>query len=99
MDALADKVVAITGARSGIGAATAWRLACRGAAVVLGARRTDRLETLASNIRSAGGRASTVTVDVTKPEDLDRLVATAVSTYGRARRAGRQRSASDPSRR
>ena len=83
MDALADKVVAITGASSGIGAATARRLARRGAAVVLGARRTDRLETLAADIRAEGGRASTATVDVTKPEDLDRLVATAVSTYGR----------------
>jgi NADP-dependent 3-hydroxy acid dehydrogenase YdfG len=83
VDDLADKVVAITGASSGIGAAVARRLARRGAAVVLGARRTDRLDTLAADIRSAGGRASSATVDVTRSEDMHRLVATAVSTYGR----------------
>lgn len=78
-----DKVVAITGASSGIGAAVARRLAGRGAAVVLGARRADRLGALAAEIRAAGGRASAVTVDVTRPEDLQRLVETAVSEYGR----------------
>lgn len=78
-----DKVVAITGASSGIGAATARRLAARGAAVVLGARRTDRLDALADQIRADGGRAGTVTVDVTRPEDLQRLVETAVAEYGR----------------
>ncbi|MBI5735748.1 MAG: SDR family oxidoreductase [Mycolicibacterium neoaurum] len=83
MDAVADKVVAITGASSGIGAATARRLAARGAAVVLGARRTDRLDALADQIRADGGRAGTVTVDVTRPEDLRRLVETAVHEHGR----------------
>ncbi len=83
MDAIADKVVAITGASSGIGAATARRLAARGAAVVLGARRTDRLDALADQIRADGGRAGTVTVDVTRPEDLRRLVETAVHEHGR----------------
>jgi len=60
MGSLEDKVVAITGASSGIGAATARRLADAGAAVVLGARRTDRLESLATQIRDAGGRATEV---------------------------------------
>ena len=83
MDAIADKVVAITGASSGIGAATARRLAARGAAVVLGARRTECLDALADQIRAAGGRAGTVTVDVTRAGDLQRLVETAVHEHGR----------------
>jgi NADP-dependent 3-hydroxy acid dehydrogenase YdfG len=77
------KVVAITGASSGIGAATARRLARGGAAVVLGARRTERLDALVREIEADGGRASAVRVDVTRAEDLRSLVETAVSAYGR----------------
>lgn len=83
MGTLDDKVIAITGASSGIGAASARRLAAAGAAVVLGARRADRLAALAEEIRAAGGRAEAVTIDVRRAEDLRRLVETARSTYGR----------------
>jgi NADP-dependent 3-hydroxy acid dehydrogenase YdfG len=76
-------VVAITGASSGIGEATARELAARGAAVVLGARRTDRLEKIADDIRAGGGRASVRTVDVTSRADLTGLVAQAVDGFGR----------------
>ncbi|PBC51850.1 SDR family oxidoreductase [Rhodococcus sp. WS4] len=77
------KVVAITGASSGIGEATARLLAERGAAVVLGARRTERLDELAQGIRERGGRTATCTTDVTRPEDLERLVGRAVEEFGR----------------
>ncbi|GAA4560448.1 SDR family oxidoreductase [Pseudonocardia xishanensis] len=83
MSGLDGTVVAITGASSGIGAATALELAGRGAAVVLGARRTDRLEALVERIRSAGGRAEMQRVDVTRRGDLTELVALAVDRFGR----------------
>lgn len=83
MSSLGSKVVAITGASSGIGAATASELAARGAAVVLGARRTDRLDALAARIRAEGGHAEVLTVDVTRRADLEELVALAVDRFGR----------------
>ncbi|MDT8913168.1 SDR family oxidoreductase [Amycolatopsis sp. PS_44_ISF1] len=78
-----DKVVAITGASSGIGAATALELAGRGAAVVLGARRADRLESLVARIRAEGGRAESTEVDVTRRAGPQRLVELAVARFGR----------------
>lgn len=78
-----DTVVAITGASSGIGEATARLLAERGASVVLGARRTDRLEDIAGDIRAAGGRAIICSVDVTRRADLETLVRRAVEEFGR----------------
>jgi NADP-dependent 3-hydroxy acid dehydrogenase YdfG len=83
MSRLDSKVVAITGASSGIGAATALELAARGAAVVLGARRTDRLDSLVARIRAEGGRAEMLEVDVTNRADLEQLVALAVNRFGR----------------
>jgi len=83
MSRVDNKVVAITGASSGIGAATALELATRGAAVVLGARRTDRLDSLVARIQSEGGRAEMLEVDVTRRADLEQLVALAVNRFGR----------------
>jgi NADP-dependent 3-hydroxy acid dehydrogenase YdfG len=62
--ALESKVALITGASSGIGEATAVALAREGAAVALGARRVDRLESLQQRIEAGGGRAAAIKVDV-----------------------------------
>jgi NADP-dependent 3-hydroxy acid dehydrogenase YdfG len=83
MTAISGKVVAITGASSGIGEATARLLAERDAAVVLGARRTQRLDELAQDIRGRGGRAISCATDVARREDLERLVGRAVAEFGR----------------
>lgn len=77
------KVVVITGASSGLGAATARLLAARGASVVLGARRIEMMNALADEIRAAGGKAEVVATDVTKAEQVKNLVDTAVKTFGR----------------
>ena len=77
------KVVAITGASSGIGEATALLLAQRGAKVVLGARRADRLEALAARIVAAGGDAAFAVTDVTRRADVAALVALAQERHGR----------------
>ena len=83
MAGINGKVVAITGASSGIGAATARLLAERGAVVALGARRAGRLDKLEQEIRDHGGRAVTRATDVTRREDLERLVDAAVEEFGR----------------
>src|SRR5690606_32298557 len=77
------RVAAITGASAGIGLATATRLAREGVAVVLGARRADRLETVAARIRAEGGRAEPVVVDVAVEADVERLVQRALDAFGR----------------
>lgn len=77
-----DKTVVITGASSGIGEAMAREFAARGARVVLGARSADKLAALADAIRAAGGTAAWCAADVTKPEDCEALIATAVREYG-----------------
>src|SRR5664280_31349 len=72
-------VCIVTGASSGIGAATARQLAGLGAQVVLAARRTDRIEALARELP----RALAVTTDVTVPDDFEHLVARVIETFGR----------------
>ena len=78
-----DKVVVITGASSGLGEATARLLSAEGAAVVLGARRLDRLTSLASELTSRGGKALALATDVTRREEVKRLVDAAVQGFGR----------------
>jgi NADP-dependent 3-hydroxy acid dehydrogenase YdfG len=80
MEDLTGKVVAITGASAGIGAATARALAAEGASVVLGARRQERLEELADDL---GEVAAVVEMDVRDPAASARLVDTAMDRFGR----------------
>ncbi|GAA1928539.1 SDR family oxidoreductase [Streptomyces durmitorensis] len=83
MSGIAGKVVAITGASSGIGEATALLLAGRGAKVVLGARRPERLQALAARIEQTGGEAAWARTDVTRRADLTGLVELARERFGR----------------
>lgn len=83
MSGITGKVVAITGASSGIGEATARLLAERGALVALGARRTDRLDEIVASINAAGGHAIACEVDVTSPSTLVDFVARTVESFGR----------------
>lgn len=78
-----DKVVIITGASSGIGAATALLLATRGAKLVLGARRKDKLQALVQRIEAADGQAIYQETDVTVPEDNAQLVTLAKQHFGK----------------
>lgn len=77
------KVVVITGASSGLGEATARLLSAEGSIVVLAARRSDRIESLAQELTSQGGQALAVTTDVTDRQQVKALVDRAVETYGR----------------
>ena len=83
MQGIEHKVVAITGASSGIGAATAELLASRGAKMVLGARRLERLETMAARIAQAGGEAVCIRTDVKRRGDLTALVSLARKRFGK----------------
>ena len=76
-------VTLVTGASSGIGEATAIALAQHGAAVVIAARRKDRLDTLARTIENVGGKAFAVAADVTNEADAKAAVEAAVRTFGR----------------
>lgn len=79
---LADKTVVVTGASSGIGAATARALAAEGAAVGLLARRGERIRDLANAIRSAGGAALDVVTDVTDRTAVDRAIGAVADAFG-----------------
>ena len=83
MSGIKGKVVVITGASSGIGEATARLLASKGAHVVLGARRTDRLEALTKAITAEGGSARYRPLDVTRREDMQSFVEFALGAFGR----------------
>lgn len=83
MNMISKKVVLITGASSGIGEATARVLSEAGAYVVLGARRTDRLQHVVEEIRAAGGQAEYYPLDVTQLEQMKAFVDFACQTFGR----------------
>lgn len=83
MQTLTDRIVLITGASSGIGAATAREFASRGATVVLGARRVDRLEALVAGITAAGGRAEACALDVVSATDMQAFADHALAAHGR----------------
>ena len=83
MAGIDGKVIAITGASSGIGRAAALLLAGRGATVVLGARRIDELEAVVREIERAGGVASHRRTDVAKREDVAALTALASDRHGK----------------
>lgn len=83
LQTLADKIVIVTGASSGIGAVTAFELARRGAQVVLAARRVDELEVQVNTIRQAGYRAIAIPTDVTDLAQVKRLTEQTLDTFGR----------------
>jgi NADP-dependent 3-hydroxy acid dehydrogenase YdfG len=77
------KVVVITGASGGLGEATGRHLSSQGARVVLGARRVERIQSLADELTRSGGKALAIPTDVTHYDQVKRLVDAAVQTYGR----------------
>ena len=79
---LTNLPIAITGASAGIGRATALACARAGMPVVLGARREDKLQAVAEEIRAAGGQATTYVMDVASTHDCERMVDVCVETYG-----------------
>jgi NADP-dependent 3-hydroxy acid dehydrogenase YdfG len=83
MNGIEGKVIAITGASSGIGEATARLLAARGAHVMLGARREDRLAALSDSISQGGGSARWQPLDVTRMTDMQSFVDAAQAWHGR----------------
>src|SRR5689334_4419566 len=79
MSNITDKVVVITGASSGIGESTAKLLAERGAKVVLGARRSNRIDAVVKEISASGGKAIGFATDVTKRAQVEALIQVAVN--------------------
>ena len=87
---IAGKTYVIVGASSGFGRGVAEELGKYKANVVLAGRRTELLEEIAGIIRASGGTAQVVTMDISKPEDLQRVAATAVQSYGNQYGLGRK---------
>ena len=83
MSNITDKVVVITGASSGIGESTAKLLAEQGAKVVLGARRSKKIDAVVQEISASGGKAIGLTADVTKRSEVEDLIRKAVDSFGR----------------
>lgn len=82
MKRMQDKVIIVTGASSGLGAATARQLGAEGAKVVLAARRRDQGEAVLRDIKDAGGEGLFVRADVNNTDDVKAMVAAAVKRYG-----------------
>lgn len=82
MNNIENKVIVITGASSGLGEATARLLAKKGAKVVIGARRTEKLESIVHDIRAEGGQAEFIGMDITKPQEVQALIEKALSAFG-----------------
>jgi NADP-dependent 3-hydroxy acid dehydrogenase YdfG len=83
MNSTSPKVILVTGASSGIGEVTARRLAARGATVLLGARRTTRLDRIVEDIVASGGIAEARALDVTRRADVEAFAAHAMARFGR----------------
>ena len=83
MNHIKNKVVIITGASSGIGEATAYKLAEAGAKLVLGARREEKLKAIADSINGKGGAAVYRVTDVVNPSDSKALVQLALDSFGK----------------
>ena len=83
MENIKGKVIVVTGASSGIGEAIAITLANKGAKVMLGARREDRLQELTRSIKSTGGEAAFLVTDVTKRKEMADLISYAINEFGR----------------
>ena len=79
---ITGKVIVITGASSGLGEATARHLASKGAVLVLGARRIDKLEAIAKDLRAAGSKVEVLKTDVTKADQVKALVQKGIDVYG-----------------
>lgn len=83
MSSISGKIIAITGASSGIGEASARHLAAQGAKVFLGARRVDRLKAIVADIKKAGGEAESFPLDVTQSDEVFAFAKGAQSRFGR----------------
>lgn len=83
MPPLTDRVALVTGASSGIGSASATRLAAAGASVALVGRELDALEATATAVRDAGGNARVLAAELTRADECQRVVAEAAAEWGR----------------